>query len=143
MVNRCGCYSYVPTTGEHHLFPMNGKAGTIPATTVTDISERGNALLLTYDDGAMVRLDGAHRRVVWSSPALRRLCRGNYQKFTTFIDSHFNYWVLGEKHTYVYAQRARRWFSSAEAFLRTGGYAAAPHMLLKDVKYGSPRTKMV
>lgn len=134
VVNRCGCYFYVPTTGEHHLFPMNGKAGSIPATTVTDISERGNALLLTYDDGAMVRLDGAHRRVVWSSPALRRLCRGNYQKFTTFIDSHFNYWVLGEKHTYVYAQRARRWFSSAEAFLRTEGYAAAPHMLLKDVK---------
>ncbi len=134
VVNRRGCYFYVPSTGEHHLFPMDGKAGSIPSTTVTDISERGCALLLTYDDGTMVRLDGAHRRVVWSSRALQKLCGGKYQKFTTYIDSRYNYWVLGEKRTWVYAQHSRRWFSSAEAFLRAEGYAAAPHMLIKDVK---------
>ncbi len=134
VVNRHGCYFYSPSTGQHHLFPMDGKPGSIPATTVTDIAERGCAIVLTYDDGSMARLDGAHRRVCWTSQSLRKLCRGEFQKFTTFIDSHCNYWVLGPKHTYVYSQRKRRWYTSVSDFLRTAGYADAPRMLLKDVK---------
>ena len=123
-VKGLGCYYYNPKTVALHLFSSGNAPEQLPRGIVTCISERGTSLVLSYNDGTLVRLDGPNRRLVWVNSYLAQQTRGNKNHhYNTVIDSHYNYWVSNHAlaKTMVYSSRERKWYASPNEFMRSQG----------------------
>lgn len=138
-VNGKGCYYYNPSTRRHHLFHAARRRGCLPTMAVTGITERGNSLIVSFENGTLVRLDGPGKRIVWTNDHLAKANNNSRQYYSTYIDSHYNYWVSNhaKAHTWVYSSRARRWFSSPTEFFASLGMSGMSDVFVKDLKEDS------
>ncbi len=138
-VNAKGCYYYNPSTNEHYLFKASRRRGCLPMGAVTGITQRGNSVVLSFDDGTLARLDGPRKRIVWINDYLAISNKHLPQYYNTYIDSHYNYWVSNhaKAHTWVYSSVARRWFSSPTEFFANLGMKGMSDVFVKDIKEDS------
>ncbi len=138
-VNSKGCYYYNPQTEEHWLFRSANNKGSLPDEAVTGITERGNSLVLSFEDGTLARLDGPCRRIVWINTYLAKANNHSRHYYGTYIDSHYNYWVSNhaKAHTWVYSSKQKRWFSSPTEFFLSLGMSGMSDVFIKDVKEDS------
>lgn len=131
VVNGKGCYFYDVAEETAFCFEMGKGKNKIPSGLVSCITERGKSLVLAYNDGTLVRLDGHGKRVVWTNRHLKDLIRiSGPQTFTTYIDKDYNYWILTNGYTLVYSSAEARWFGSADEFLSYKGIKGADSNLL-------------
>lgn len=109
-VNGKGCYYFNPSTNQHYLFKSSRRRGCLPMVAVTGITQRGNSLVLSFEDGTLARLDGSRKRIVWINSYLAISNNHLSQYYNTYIDSHYNYWVSNhaKAHTWVYSSVERR-----------------------------------
>lgn len=135
-VNGKGCYFYDTSNNTSHLFAIGKGKGDIPRGTITGITERGASLVISLENGTLVRLDGLAKRIVWVNRTLTRKFGYHAHYYSTFIDSQYNYWVsnhvLGQ--TNVYSCKARRWFYSPTAFFVSLGMRGMCDAFVKDLK---------
>lgn len=138
-VNAKGCYYYNPSTGESYLFKSGKRGGCLPDKAVTGITEHGGSLVVSFEDGTLVRLDGPQRRIVWVNTCLAKANNHCRHYYSTYIDSHFNYWVSNHAkgHTWVYSSKLQRWFSSPTEFFSSMGMKGMIDVFIKDVKEDS------
>lgn len=138
-VNAKGCYYYNPSTNEHYLFKASRRRGSLPPGAVTGITQREKSLVLSFDDGTLVRLDGPRKRIVWINDYLAISNKHLPQYYNTYIDSHYNYWVSNhaKAHTWVYSSIERRWFSSPTEFFANLGMKGMSNAFIKDIKEDS------
>lgn len=122
VVKGVGCY-YHDFSTEKTVFFKFGKSkaallgkvkGQIPFGEINGFAERGNTLVATYNNGMLVRLDAAKQQVVWVTRC-PSTTHAPFQYYTTFIDSHYNYWVSnGTNITQIYCSASHRWFNGAK-----------------------------
>ena len=138
-VNGKGCYYYNPSTRQYHLFHAARRRGFLPTMAVTGITERGSSLIVSFEDGTLVRLDGPGKRIVWINDHLAKANNNSRQYYSTYIDSRFNYWVSNhaKAHTWVYSSKARCWFSSPTEFFASLGMSGMGDVFVKDLKEDS------
>ena len=121
-VNGKGCYVYYAKTRTPHLFTMGKGRNQLPFGVVTDITQRGASIVVTYDNGTMIRLDPERKRVVWVNTTLaQNRSLGKNQTYETYIDTRYNYWVLSNNVSMVYSSAEKRWFDNAADYLRHVG----------------------
>ncbi len=135
-VNGKGCYYYNTSTNTVHLFAIGRGKDNIPAGAITGITERGSSLVVSLENGTLVRLDGPAGRVVWINRTLAKQNGNRAQYYTTYIDSRYNYWISNHAtgHTYVYSCISRRWFSSPTEFFAMLGMNGMRDVFVKDLK---------
>ena len=135
-VNGKGCYFYNTSTHTAHLFATGRGKGNIPAGAITGITERGSSLVISLENGTLVRLDGPAGRVVWINRTLAQKNGYKAQYYTSYIDSRYNYWISNHStgHTYVCSCIARRWFSSPTEFFASLGMGGMRDVFVKDLK---------
>ena len=138
-VNGKGCYYYNTSTHSVHLFAIGRGKDNIPAGAITGITERGSSLVVSLENGTLVRLDGPAGHVVWINSTLAKQNGYRAQYYTTYIDSRYNYWISNHAtgHTYVYSCISRRWFSSPTEFFAMLGMSGMRDVFVKDLKEDS------
>ena len=138
-VNGKGCYFYDISTHKSHIFAIGRGKDNIPAGAITGITERGESLVISIENGTLVRLDGTAGRVVWINRKLTQQNGNRAQYYSTFIDSRYNYWISNHVtgHTYVYSSIAKRWFSSPTDFFASLGMSGMRDVFVKDLKEDS------
>ena len=134
-VKEVGCYYYNVKTDKSILFKFGKKKGEIPYGEINSFTERGKSLVVSYNNGMLMRLDAQQHRIVWINRNLPQETT-NFQYYRTFIDSQYNYWVSnGSNHTYIYHSASHRWFNGAQSFFAFLGMKAPAHnFLIRDMK---------
>lgn len=130
-----GCGFYDIHTGKYYFFKqgLHGE-NIIPQGSVSDIVKVNTGVVLVYQNGVMVRIDGMHHRVVWINryPACHFKKTSNYK---LFVDSRADYWLIADDVSYVYSSRLKKWFTGCCHFLRAMGVPVSnKNILIKDIK---------
>lgn len=130
-----GCGFYNSHTGKSCFFEqsLHGK-NTIPKGIVNDIVKVNNTVVLIYQTGVMVRIDGIHHRIIWVNryPSSHFKQTGHYK---LFVDSRYNYWLIADDASYVYSSRLKKWFIGCCSFLQAMGvHISDKNILIKDIK---------
>lgn len=129
-----GCYYYNTSTGKSTLFRFGNGSNNIPYGNISDFSERRKSLVVTLDNGTLVRLDASQHKIVWVN---RDIPKTNQRKqyYHTFIDNKFNYWVNAVNKTYVYSSQEKKWYSSVSKFLKANALLPdAKDFIAHDIK---------
>ena len=134
-VKEVGCYYYNTHTQQHFLFKFGKRKGDIPYGEINSFTERGNSLVVSYNNGTLMRLDGSKHQVVWIDRSLSKNST-QFQYYRTFIDRQYNYWVTNSNnHTYIYSAAKRRWYDSTKSFFAEQGFKMPVHdILIRDMK---------
>jgi len=133
-VNDRGCYFYDNATRRPHLFKMGKGSNDIPAGRVTSMDEADGCVVLAYDDGTLVKLDGRRHRRMWVNTYLPEHGAPKGQGYTLHIDSHHNYWVATGGATMIYDASRATWFGKVPEWFRAMGISdPRDHILVKDV----------
>lgn len=135
VVNGKGCYYFDGTAHKPFLFKMGHRKGDIPIGTVMGITETKGTVVLIYNDGAMVRLDGHQKNPLWINTYLPEHQSPKGEAYKLFIDSHSNYWVSAMSMTKVFSPSANKWFDTPAQWLRSiGAETSYERILVKDIK---------
>ncbi len=136
-VNGKGCYYYSREKKKAYLFGTAQNADIGNPGYVTDITERDNSLVVSYDNGLLVRLDGKRHKVVWTNRHIAECNKYRKHYYRTYIDSQYNYWVSNYStgHTWVYSSAQKKWYYSPSAFLASLGIGMDKHdIFVNDIK---------
>ena len=136
-VKEVGCFYYDISADKATLFRFGKGKNQIPYGEINCFAERGQSLVVTYNDGTLVRLDAFRHKVVWINRSLPKT-NSIFQYYHTFIDHQYNYWVSNNSHTAIYSSRAHRWFFGTKEFLAHEGILAPVHdFLVRNIKEDS------
>lgn len=136
-VNDKGCYYYSQKKQSAYLFATPKNTDIAPRGYVTDITDRGNSLVVSYNNGVLVRLDGKRSKVVWTNKHLAEHYKYRKHYYRTYIDSEYNYWVSNHStgHTWVYCSAQNKWYDSPSAFFASLGIdTGKPNIFVNDIK---------
>ena len=136
-VNDLGCYYFNPKTDKAYLFKAGKHKDELPNGLITDITERGGSLVLSFNDGTLVRVDGERHHVVWTNREIAKRNNRHEQYYRTFIDSNYNYWVSNHSNscTWVYSSAQKKWFDTPSEFLHSCGVKTKGRsVFIKDIK---------
>ncbi|MGI6242653.1 MAG: ATP-binding protein [Prevotella sp.] len=102
---------------------------------VTSMTCRNGRMVANFNNGHMVAVDVATRRLLWQNDYLAGHHQYTSEGLTVFIDKFDNYWVAANGLTSVYCSSEDKWYHSANDFLTQRGYALPFHstLLLKDM----------
>ena len=133
-VNGKGCYFLQASNHQVHYFPFTRKTG-LPATDVSNMTEINGTVVLSFDNGTLCRLDGYRQKIMWVNPYLTKTYGLQHEKAFTFIDSQGNYWVVTDGNCFVYAVKARKWFTSFASFMAALGIKepVGQKVLIRDI----------
>lgn len=102
---------------------------------VTSMTCRNGRMVANFNNGHMIAVDIATRRLLWQSDYLATHHNNINEGLTTFIDKFDNYWVATNGLTSIYCSLEDKWYLSANEFLKQRGYALPfrSTLLLKDI----------
>lgn len=132
VANGIGLY-YAKRNNDTDLYAF-GKE--LPKGTISSITELGQKLLLTYDNGLLVCLNPITHRIVWTSSYIPHHRSDKSQKgYKTYISRFENLWVVGDRQTWIYNQKLKRWFNDLTNYLQAQDYSPIPEgkILIKDL----------
>ena len=130
-----GCYYFDAKTHKPFLFKMGRVKGDIPNGMVTGITETRGTVVLIYDDGTMVRLDGHQRKPLWINTYFPDHHSPKGHTYTLQIDSRNNYWVTVAGMTKIYSPSLKKWFDTVPQWLKAIGVESSEdHILVRDIQ---------
>lgn len=103
-----GCYYFDAKTHKPFLFRMGRGKGDIPMGVVSGITETQGTVVLIYDDGTMVRLDGHQWKPLWINTYFPDHQSPKGHTYTLQIDSRNNYWVTVAGMTKIYSPSLKK-----------------------------------
>lgn len=135
-----GCYFIDAKTLKPYLFPYPEKgkaasANTLDDDRITDFTDHHGTVVVSYANGVISRIDGKRHRILWTNNALASYKKNSEDGVYTFIDSRYNYWVLIDGKTYVYAMGQKKWICGAREFLKSQGITSpiSSSFLIRDM----------
>jgi signal transduction histidine kinase/ligand-binding sensor domain-containing protein/DNA-binding response OmpR family regulator len=130
-----GCYFISKRDQSVFLFKY-GKSGakTIPEGNINSITEFRNSVLMSYNDGKFISLNGHEHRRQWTDTYISKKV-GITQGYNIFTDRDCNYYICTNGNFYVYMQKTRKWYSSLSDMLRNFDIIPpSENILVKNIK---------
>lgn len=135
-----GCYFIDAKTLKPYLFPYPEKGKAASANTLDDVwithfTDHHGSVVVSYGNGAISRIDGKRHRILWTNNALTAYKKNKDDAMYTYLDSKYNYWVLTEGKTYIYAMGQKKWICGAGEFLKSQGITSpiSSSFLIRDM----------
>ncbi|MBM6993440.1 MAG: response regulator [Prevotella sp.] len=106
-----------------------------PQMVVSSFANRGNQTIVCFNTGLMLAIDVKTLQIVWRDSYLSMLHKNATEGFVTFIDKYGSYWVATNGVTSVYCSSQKKWYDSANVFLKSLGYHLpfTETLLVKDI----------
>lgn len=122
-----GCYWY--NVSQKILFPFlqSEKAGSLPVGEVTSMTECEEGILLVYDTGLLVCVNGDLRRIVWMNDYIPASSSGT-NAYAAFVDKNENVWVYGTPGLRVYNKEKNLWIPSLQVLAGQWDIQVVPEM---------------
>lgn len=92
MLYEQGCCFVEGQTLKSHLFSYKDM-GIKKGELVSSITEQHGTAVLSFSNGTLCRIDGIHKKVLWTNPYLTQNHPNKDDGTFSFIDSRNNYWV--------------------------------------------------
>src|SRR5574344_116624 len=126
-----GCYYYNFKSGRAVFFPQKGRGSRcIPKGTVVMMTTIGEGVLLSYNDGTLVCLDGKRERVLWVDRHIPQSGYDKNQSYNVFADSRGNIWIYTLGKTFIYTPRTKSWAKSVGEFTGKNGIKSPVQVIL-------------
>ena len=127
-----GCYFYDVHTNRSFLFSENRNQ--LPHGNVTGMTEVGNTVVLSYNDGTLVRIDGNAHKILWINKTIAVRNKQVIEPYKTYVDREGNYWVTTNALSLIYDVKEKKWYDSLPEFLRHLGITCPwQNVLIKDI----------
>nr|MBP7472519.1 response regulator [Prevotella sp.] len=129
-----GCYFYNPYNETTYLFKFGNGKNMLPKGTVSTFGEYRRSVLLAYNDGTIICLSGAGKKVMWKNHSIIKMGGKKNMPYRITVDSKCNYWVITENYTFIYSHHLKRWFSTINELFKSYGFKVpSPTILVKDI----------
>ena len=112
-----GCYWYNVSQKILYPFLHGEKASMLPLGNVTDMCECKEGVLLIYESGLVVCINGDMRRIVWANDYVPA-SGAKPTVYTAFVDKNENVWVYGATGLFIYIKGEDKWIASLESMAK-------------------------
>lgn len=85
-----------------------------PRTTITDIKQRGQVVLLIFNDGTLLRVDAQKKRIVERLDYIPKHSQPGAASYSIFIDSHNHYWINTNGGLWCYDANRKQWTKNSQ-----------------------------
>lgn len=129
-----GCCFVEGQTLKSHLFSYKDM-GIKKGELVSSITEQHGTAVLSFNNGTLCRIDGIHKKVLWTNPYLTQNHPNKDDGTFSFIDSRNNYWVLTNGEAYIYCSAQKKWYVGMHAFMDNQKVAmpTRERVLIRDI----------
>lgn len=129
-----GCCFVEGQTFKSHLFSYKDM-GIKKGELVSSITEQHGTAVLSFSNGTLCRIDGIHKKVLWTNPYLTQNHPNKDDGTFSFIDSRNNYWVLTNGEAYIYCSAQKKWYVGMHAFMDNQKVAmpTRERVLIRDI----------
>ncbi len=129
-----GCFFINHKTKNVSLFKYGKNKGAIPDGTITSVTEYGHSILLVYDSGRIVCVNGYEHRIQWINNFI--IGKSNIkQGYTIFTDRNSDYFVNTNGNFYAYMQKTKHWYTSLSEMLRNFNITPpSDNIMVKNIK---------
>ena len=129
-----GCCFVEGQTLKSHLFSYKDM-GIKKGELVSSITEQHGTAVLSFNNGTLCRIDGVHKKVLWTNPYLTQNHPNKDDGTFSFIDSRNNYWVLTNGEAYIYCSAQKKWYVGMHAFMDNQKVAmpTRERVLIRDI----------
>lgn len=128
-----GCYFHNIKTGKTVLFNYgSNKKTSLPDGTITSVTEYKHSIIIIYDTGRIICLNGYGHKVLWQNDHLLNAFKYK-QSYSIYTDKDNNYYICLNDNFLVYMQDKKRWYNSFSAMLKDYNIPAPSGKIL--VKY--------
>ena len=129
-----GLYFYNEKMPKARLIAFGGGRNEIPRGVVTSIDEIDKTVVMAYNDGTLVRVDGDNQSVKWVNRYLPEHGLPSDVEYSVHADHMHNYWIAGDGVSMVYSAQDQKWYSTVGEWLNARGIAyQKENILVKDV----------
>ena len=134
MLYEQGCCFVEGQTLKSHLFSYKDM-GVKKGELVSSITEQHGTAVLSFNNGTLCRIDGIHKKVLWTNPYLTQNYPNKDDGTFSFIDSRNNYWVLTNGEAYIYCSAQKKWYVGMHAFMDNQKVAmpTRERVLIRDI----------
>lgn len=112
-----GCYWYNVSQKILYPFLHGEKASMLPLGNVTDMCECKEGILLIYESGLVVCVNGDMRRIVWANDYIPA-SGAKPAAYAASVDKNENVWVYGATGLYIYIKEEDKWVVSLETMAK-------------------------
>ena len=125
-----GLYCYSPRKKTYKLIKYGYEETQFPKEFYfSSFAEWNGHLIVTSSDGDLMAIDGDRGKVMLKDDFMKTHGGNPSQSYYTYVDKHSNYWVLSERHIFVFSQKDKVWFDNLNSYLATLGIAPLPEGL--------------
>ncbi len=117
-----GLFCYNPKTKAKTLTRYGYDENTFPKEFwFSSFAEYENLLLVASSDGDLMAVDGAKGKVVWKDSYIRQHGGAASAEYRIIVDQKGIIWVLSAGYVFIYDQKQKKWYNSANEFLLSKG----------------------
>ena len=125
-----GLYCYNPRKKTYKLIKYGYEENEIRKEFYfSNFAEWNDKLLVTSSDGELMVIDGDKGKVIQRDNFMKENGGEHSQSYYCYVDKHSNYWVLTNNRIFVFDQKDKVWYKSANEYLATLGIASLPENL--------------
>ena len=125
-----GLYCNVYGRKKHTLTKYGYEDGMLPKEFYfSSMAEWDGMLLVASSDGELIGVDPETGKVRWKDRYMIEHGGKTSEAYNIIVDPDGNYWVLSNLMTFVYDQKAKKWYPSVNSFLEAHGIAPLPDPL--------------
>lgn len=88
---------------------------------VSSFASLGDKVVMTSNNGDLLCLNGETGRAEWQSDWMRKHGGLENRDYHIYIDALENLWIISEPQCFIYIQKEKVWYNSAEEYLRSRG----------------------
>lgn len=101
-----------------------------PDYGVSTITEYGEDVIISTNNGELVALDGKEGLISWEFKWMREQGSPENQEYRLYVDKDGNFWCQVLDHTYIYMWKEKKWFGSLQEFFAAHGIEGIPNPLM-------------
>ncbi|MBR3455236.1 MAG: response regulator [Bacteroidaceae bacterium] len=134
MVNGKGCYWISAADDSQTLIQVGTGKDMIPYGEVSDFADEDGQVIMVYNDGTLVKLDGKNQRVVKVDRHIPESSSLSSMEYGIYIDKHRLCWIYNTITTVLYDAQHDRWYDDERQWMREAGYQPLPFkIVIKDM----------
>lgn len=116
-----GVYYIDPARKHVCVFSMQGKRPCLPKGTIVSATDFSGGILLMYNNGQMVCIDGMGQRVLWHDGHATAAGSRGMTYYSAFVDNQGNIITLYPYDTWFFSPRTHLWRSTFDALADKAG----------------------
>lgn len=116
-----GCYWYNMAQKLLFSFEQGEGTGMLPVGTISCMTECEEGVLLVYNSGLLVCVNGDLRRIAWKNDYLPNNLGMRTHEYSAFVDKNENVWVYGIPGVRIYNKKQDKWINSMSALAEQWG----------------------